>query len=175
MYKCTTHRTFGQLQLWPRWYAKAVENEPKKSQTVGLAQRPDPESVGCDYIGPPDPDSNLRPYVRHYNNRETPLAKKLRLRRIEIDAWNNDFWTKHNKRFYQEKEDFIQLHKNAGTASQDITADSMSVFYKSFLDKNRRMHIMYNISWYLKNVELLVLAFQVFLQKLLRREKKPTQ
>lgn len=72
----------------------------------------------------------------------------------------------------QEKEDFIRLHKLNGT--DEISADQMSVFYKSFLDKNRRMHMMYNLSWYLKNFDMLTLAFAVQVQKTLSRlRRKP--
>lgn len=199
--------------------------------------------MSTDYIGPPDAKSNLRPYIRHYDDTETEMAKKLRLLRIEVENWNMDFWTKHNKRFYevcicvwylwgifntcwqetphtlvlslplslslflsecfslslfhvaneeqnqnwiffailsnlfilfllQEKEDFIRLHKLNGT--DEISADQMSVFYKSFLDKNRRMHMMYNLSWYLKNFDMLTLAFAVQVQKTLSRlRRKP--
>lgn len=73
----------------------------------------------------------------------------------------------------QEKEDFIRLHKLNGT--DEISADQMSVFYKSFLDKNRRMHMMYNLSWYLKNFDMLTLAFAVQVQKTLSRlRRKPS-
>lgn len=68
---------------------------------VGLTQPPDPQSVSTDFIGPPDAKSNLRPYVRHYDETETEMARKLRLLRIEVENWNMDFWTKHNKRFYE--------------------------------------------------------------------------
>lgn len=73
---------------------------------------------------------------------------------------------------FQEREDFIKLHKISGT--DEISADQMSVFYKSFLDKNRRIHLMYNISWYLKNFEMLTLAFAVEVEKLLSRLRKKT-
>jgi len=169
---------------------------------VGLPHKPDPKAIKCDYIGPPDAQSNLRPYVRHYDDDETRLARSLRLKRIEVEAWNTDFWTRHNKRFYevcaigsrdrdlicrlfltpsnpvpfvfgeQEKEDFIRLHKESGT--EEVSADQMSHFYKAFLDKNWRIHMMYNISWYLKNFDILTLAGAVQLQRLLALAKRRT-
>ncbi|XP_023166967.1 APOPT family protein CG14806, mitochondrial [Drosophila hydei] len=162
------------LKHWPRRYAadQTQARSEKRSVSVGLTQPPDPQLVKTDYVGPPDPQSNLRPYVRHYDENETELAKKLRLLRIEVEKWNMDFWTKHNKRFYEEKEDFIQLHKING--NDEISADQMSVFYKSFLDKNRRIHLMYNISWYLKNFDMLTLAFAVEVQNLLNRLRRKT-
>lgn len=48
----------------------------------------------------------------------------------------------------------------------------MSEFYKSFLDKNWRIHLMYNISWYLKNFDILTLAAAVQVQRLLSRAKR---
>ncbi|EDV38440.1 uncharacterized protein Dana_GF19449, isoform A [Drosophila ananassae] len=181
MNKCfkSQHRILlSQLNL-PRCYATAVQKEapPPASQKPkarvqivgGLAHKPDPTSVNCDYIGPPDAQSNLRPYVRHYGDQETELARKLRLKRIEVEAWNMDFWTRHNKRFYEEKDDFIRLHKEGET---EVSADRMSEFYKSFLDKNWRIHLMYNISWYLKNFDILTLAAAVQVQRLLSRAKR---
>ncbi|XP_022219821.2 COA8 family protein CG14806, mitochondrial isoform X2 [Drosophila obscura] len=156
----------------PRCYATKQTPRPKDSRPVGLAHPPDPKTVSCDYIGPPDSQSNLRPYVRHYNDNETALANKLRMTRIEVEAWNASFWTRHNKRFYEEKEDFIRLHKEAG--NEEISADRMSVFYKTFLDKNRRIHLMYNLSWYMKNFDMLTMAFMVEVQNLLARGKRRT-
>lgn len=95
----------GSKQL-SRCYAAAQPPPPAGPEkvapaTVGLAHKPDPQAVKCDYIGPPDPQSNLRPYVRHHDENETPLARSLRLKRTEVEAWNVDFWTRHNKRFYE--------------------------------------------------------------------------
>ncbi|XP_017006632.2 COA8 family protein CG14806, mitochondrial [Drosophila takahashii] len=174
MNKCLRHQPrilLSQLGL-PRFYA-AVQAEPpqkKPAPRVGLAHRPDPKSVKCDYIGPPDAESNLRPYVRHYDDEETRLARSLRLKRIEVEAWNTDFWTRHNRRFYEEKEDFMRLHRESG--SSEVSADQMSHFYKAFLDKNWRIHMMYNISWYLKNLDILTLAAGVQLQRLLALAKR---
>ncbi|XP_052856307.1 COA8 family protein CG14806, mitochondrial [Drosophila gunungcola] len=178
MNKCFRYQPrilLSQLSL-PRCYA-AVQTEPpppgkKKTVVVGLNEKPDPKSVKCDYIGPPDAQSNLRPYVRHYDDDETRLARNLRLKRIEVEAWNTDFWTRHNKRFLREKEDFMRLHKESGT--EDVSADQMSHFYKAFLDKNWRIHMMYNLSWYLKNFDILTLAAGVQLQRLLALAKRRT-
>jgi len=46
----------------------------------------------------------------------------------------------------------------------------MSEFYKAFLDKNWRMHFYYNISWYMKNFELLFLSARVNIEKLALRK-----
>ncbi|EDW43882.1 COA8 family protein CG14806, mitochondrial [Drosophila sechellia] len=170
-FRCQPRISLFQFSL-PRCYAAVQPGcpPPQEKPVVGLPHKPDPKTVKCDYIGPPDAQSNLRPYVRHYGDEETRLARSLRLKRIEVEAWNTDFWTKHNKRFYEEKEDFIRLHKESGTS--EVSADQMSHFYKAFLDKNWRIHIMYNISWYLKNFDILTLAAAVQLQRLLALAKR---
>lgn len=69
----------------------------------------------------------------------------------------------------QEKEDFINTHNLTSTAAP--SADDMSVFYKEFLDKNWRIHFFYNMSWYAKNAELLMLAAQVNAQRFLASKR----
>lgn len=53
-----------------------------------------------------------------------------------------------------------------------VGPDSMSVFYKEFLDKNRRMHTLYNMSWYLKNFELLIMAAQVNAESFIKKFRR---
>lgn len=89
------------------------------------------------------------------------------MRRSEIHDWVDKFWRNHNKRFFTEKDEFVQLHKKAD--QENVPADKMSEFYKAFLDKNWKMHVYFNISWYIKNFELLFLALQVNLEKGIRR------
>lgn len=114
------------------------------------------------FLGPPDKKSNIRPILRHIPNNETQLQQRLRFRRIEVEAWVDKFWRNHNKRFFTEKEEFVARNKT--TQDENVSADKMSEFYKAFLDKNWKMHVFFNISWYLKNFELLILSLQVHLQ-----------
>jgi apoptogenic protein 1 len=72
------------------------------------------------------------------------------------------FWRNHNERFITEKDEFVEKNKQPGEDS--VPADKMSEFYKAFLDKNWRMHVYFNLSWYIKNFELMFLALQVNLQ-----------
>lgn len=69
----------------------------------GFKQRPDASQITADYIGPPDPKSNLRPIIRYKPAHETTLERKLRLKRIEVEEWNQNTWQKHNNDFYQVK------------------------------------------------------------------------
>ena len=121
------------------------------------------------FLGPPDKKSNIRPILRHIPENETELQKTLRLRRNEVHAWVDKFWMNHNKRFFTEKDEFVQKHKTA--EQENVPADKMSEFYKAFLDKNWKVHVYFNLSWYIKNFELLFLALQVNLESVLRKIK----
>lgn len=44
--------------------------------------------------------------------------------------------------------------------NETISADTMSEFYKKFLDENWLLHLRYNKEWYKKNLELLVLSYK---------------
>lgn len=70
----------------------------------------------------------------------------------------------------QERKEFIsanQLDKEIA-----LTAEEMSVFYKSFLDKNWRSHLTYNWEWYKRNALLVLLHLRVNLERLSRRRVK---
>lgn len=71
----------------------------KRQKKVGFETKPDVNNIDCDYIGPPDKLSNLRPVIRHVPTDETPLEKELRLKRIEVQEWNQNFWSNHNQKF----------------------------------------------------------------------------
>ena len=76
-------------------YAKTL---PK---VKGLSVKPLPEQITEDYVGPPDKQSNLRQVVRHIPKNETKLQHSLRTKRTEVEDWNQEFWTSHNKRFFE--------------------------------------------------------------------------
>ncbi|CAB3252044.1 unnamed protein product [Arctia plantaginis] len=117
-------------------------------------------------VGPPDPVSNLRTIIFKEPLNETHLEKRYRKLRADVQEWNQKFWTQHNSRFYQEREDYVK--KNLPADKQNLTADEMSVFYKAFLDKNWKLHLNYNMEWYKKNFTLLKLALRIKLMRLLR-------
>lgn len=50
-------------------------------------------------IGPPDPLSNLRPVAYHVPRNEPEIEKAFRIRREEVQKWNEAFWRKHNQSF----------------------------------------------------------------------------
>lgn len=67
----------------------------------------------------------------------------------------------------QEREAFIAANKPKD--SDTVSADKMSEFYKYFLDKNWSLHFYYNVSWYMKNLELLLLSAQVNVSRIFRK------
>lgn len=148
--------------------------------------KPRLEEIDRDYIGPPDKLSNLRPILRHEAKDETPLERELRLKRVEVEEWNQRFWQNHNQKFikvsfahpvhflfsiirritfvcyFQEKEAFILANKVDD--SDTLSADKMSEFYKKFLDENWQTHFNYNKAWYKHNFDMLVLAYRTKFQ-----------
>ncbi|KAI4503042.1 hypothetical protein M0802_002086 [Mischocyttarus mexicanus] len=123
--------------------------------------------INFDQIGNPDPISHLRPIIFKKPYNESKLEKEYREARENTQLWNQTFWTKHNNSFIQERRKFQETLKTQGKTS--LTADEMSVFYKYFLDKNWRLHFDYNVSWYRKNVYLLLLELRVKISKLIFR------
>ncbi|KAK1893480.1 Cytochrome c oxidase assembly factor 8 [Dissostichus eleginoides] len=133
-----------------------------------------------DWIGPPNPLSNLRPIVYHIPENESDLQKRLRHLRQETEDWNHDFWTKQNFSFTKEKEEFIisQL-KAKGLTPRDeegrrrsLDSEVMAVFYKGFLDTNRVRHSSYNNEWYRRNFTITMLMARVALRNIWRTVTK---
>ncbi|XP_040916517.1 cytochrome c oxidase assembly factor 8 [Toxotes jaculatrix] len=139
------------------------------------ALRPAP-SATHDWIGPPNPLSNLRPIVYHVPENESELEKRLRHLRQETEDWNHDFWTKQNITFSKEKDAFIISHLKAkGLTVRDeqgrrrsLNSEEMAVFYKSFLDRNRTRHANYNKEWYRRNFTITLLMARIALNNMWR-------
>ncbi|XP_027130511.1 cytochrome c oxidase assembly factor 8 isoform X2 [Larimichthys crocea] len=134
-----------------------------------------PEATSThDWIGPPNPLSNLRPIVYHVPENETELEKRLRHLRQDTEDWNHDFWTKQNVMFTKEKDAFIFSQLNAKGLSvcdeqgrrRALNAEEMAVFYKSFLDTNRVRHADYNREWYRRNFTITLLMARVALNNM---------
>lgn len=60
-----------------------------------------PEDQSVDWIGPADPDSNLRPRKYFIPEDETPTEQAFRIQQEETFKWNQQFWANHNKLFSQ--------------------------------------------------------------------------
>ncbi|XP_034015819.1 cytochrome c oxidase assembly factor 8 [Thalassophryne amazonica] len=141
------------------------DKSPKRSNF-----RPE-ASTTHDWIGPPNPLSNLRPIVYHIPENETDLEKRLRKLRQDTEDWNHEFWAKQNITFSKEKEAFIVSQLKAkGLSAQDeegrrrsLNTEEMASFYKRFLDDNRIKHANYNKEWYRRNFTITFLMAQVAL------------
>ncbi|XP_034433414.1 cytochrome c oxidase assembly factor 8 [Hippoglossus hippoglossus] len=146
--------------------------------------RPPPSST-CDWIGPPNPLSNLRPIVYHIAENESELQRRLRNLRQETEDWNHEFWTKQNITFNKDRDSFIMSQLKAkGLTVRDeqgrrrfLNSEEMAEFYKSFLDQNRTRHMTYNKEWYRRNFTITLLMARVALTdmwKTVRHSKKKT-
>lgn len=120
-----------------------------------------PENNKVDVIGPPNSRSNLRPIIRQQLPNETTLQRKLRRFQDETQTWNENFWSKHNAKFIEEKENYVKSYNGA----KPLSADEMSEFYKKFLDNNWKSHVRYNFEWYKRNFFMLYLAFRASVQR----------
>ncbi|XP_059159881.1 COA8 family protein CBG23705, mitochondrial-like [Physella acuta] len=145
-----------------------------KNDVKKLRITPVPPSGGTtDWIGPPDPISNIRPIRFYVHPNETLTEKKFRIRRAEVLEWNQQFWADHNSRFFKEKEEYVQsLKELSADSNKNVTQEELSPFYKAFLDKNRITHLNYNKEWYRKNITLLWPALKVSLIRIARKFKK---
>ncbi|XP_044731793.1 COA8 family protein CG14806, mitochondrial isoform X2 [Chrysoperla carnea] len=132
-------------RLFKRTFSSKLQSEFINKDSIELKIKT-LEKSGKDIIGPPDPVSNLRPIIRHETPNETLLEARLRQKQNETQEWNHQFWTKHNNKFFKERKEYISLYTNGDDKSK-LTADEMSLFYKSFLDKNWRTHFDYNLQW----------------------------
>ncbi|GFN85596.1 Apoptogenic protein 1, mitochondrial [Plakobranchus ocellatus] len=143
------------------------KGESKKLKITSSA----PAMGKSDIYGPPDPISNIQTIRFYIPPDETPTEKKFRLQRAEVLDWNHKFWTDHNTKFFKEKGDFVKSIKSTGKDQSKKTtpAEQMSVFYRKFLNENRKDHLRYNKEWYKKNISLLWPAFLVFFIRLRRK------
>lgn len=142
-----------------------------------------PSSVKGDTVGPPDKVSNIRPYKFHQPQDETETERKYREQRTEALEFNHDFWYKHNKSFFTQKEEFVKARLAAKrvmagggedhqVTQESLTPEEMSEFYKKFLDENYKQHLQYNKDWYRKNVSLLWPAAKVAVARFLKNRRK---
>ncbi|KAK5618014.1 hypothetical protein CRENBAI_023504 [Crenichthys baileyi] len=156
-----------------------LHGPPDRGKLSTSTLRPEPSSTH-DWIGPPNPLSNLRPIVYGISENESDLEKQLRKLRQETENWNHNFWTKQNISFSKEKDAFItsQLKAKGLTVRgedgrrRSLSSEEMAIFYKSFLDENRLRHANYNKEWYRRNFTITLLMAQVALNSLWRTVTK---
>jgi len=143
--------------------ATTKPDKPKKSQ-IDFSQD--------DLIGPPDSVSNIRPLIIQTRSGETPLQRRYRELQLETAEFNHRFWTEHNNQFKQEKEAFVERYSKEKypleTNKKNLSADEMSEFYKSFLDRKLADHSTYNLQWQIRNFKIVCLSIAVSLEKLFK-------
>jgi hypothetical protein len=68
-----------------------------------------PDTIHNDWIGAPDPESNMRLMKFHIPADETPAEKEYREMREETQNLNHQFWAKHNSNFLQVRKLILTL------------------------------------------------------------------
>ncbi|KAH7941715.1 hypothetical protein HPB49_016527 [Dermacentor silvarum] len=102
-------------------------------------------------VSPPHPVSNLRRVVLPALANESAAELRFREQYGAVQAWNQDYWSKHNAEFQRKKEDFTQHklaeYKRKGTPRDSVPIEDMASFYKSFLNDNHQKHMQYNCTY----------------------------
>ena len=84
-----------------------------------------------------------------------------------------DWWVKHNTEFKRERADFIKNILETKYPSQTdkttLSADEMSIFYREFMNKQRKNHLEYNKEWQKRNWTIIGLMARVKVQNLITR------
>ncbi|XP_077538032.1 cytochrome c oxidase assembly factor 8 [Haemaphysalis longicornis] len=110
-------------------------------------------------VSPPHPVSNLRRVLIPARPGESAAELRFREQYSALQAWNHDYWVKHNAEFQQKKEEFtrqkLDEYKEKGISRDTVPAEDMATFYKAFLNDNHRKHMDYNWAWYRRNIGLL--------------------
>lgn len=58
--------------------------------------------------------------------------------------WNSDFWTKHNTLFDTKKAAFMEQRKAELGRLENVSANDLSAFYRSFLNERHDALMSYN-------------------------------
>lgn len=114
----------------------------------------------------PHPTSKLRLFYYVEPLGETERERVLRQKRIELQSWNHEYWSRINTEFIsvgsttqvcshqilknfclQEKAKFIEneLKQDNADYSPAQSYEELAAFYKTFLDSHRSAHIKYNL------------------------------
>ncbi|XP_065681791.1 COA8 family protein CBG23705, mitochondrial-like isoform X1 [Hydra vulgaris] len=145
-------------------YAKLYRN---LNTSLKVFKEPVP-TLNSDWVGPADPDSNIRKII--YSKSTSDLETFHHKQRTNDYIWNDMFWREHNKKFFHEKSKFLETFKSIPESGNDAS-DSLSVFYKKFLEENKNLYDQYNREWYRRNFYSLMLSFRVALSNLFSNSK----
>ncbi|KAI2801236.1 Apoptogenic protein 1, mitochondrial, partial [Blomia tropicalis] len=119
----------------------------------------------------PHPLSKLRLEKPGRKVNETKRERLLRKQRIELQAWNHHYWSTNNSEFNRLKKEFVQKELSGKCESNELlqgnqSHEELALFYKQFLDANRRKHISYNFEWYKWNFKVLLLTLMVQVERI---------
>ncbi|ORX92159.1 hypothetical protein K493DRAFT_338958 [Basidiobolus meristosporus CBS 931.73] len=112
-------------------------------------------------IGNPDPLSNIRPVRYYIPPNESAEDKEWRQWNERVNKLHQDFWSNNNYKFLKEKEEYIaKIKKEKGT----VSAEDLSMFYKSFLNEAYGRHLDYNKTWIKENFRMLLPGLKALLR-----------
>ncbi|XP_014771303.1 cytochrome c oxidase assembly factor 8 isoform X2 [Octopus bimaculoides] len=154
-----------------------LTTKKKKKETFKLSSSP-PKSITRNWIGPPDGNSNLRPTHFYIPPNESNVEKDLRLKKVDLQTFNHDFWTRQNITFFKRKAQFIHMElerkkqiDSDNKNKKSLSPEEMAVFYKQFLEENYQNNLKYHREWYKKNIFLLWPALKVAVHNLFKKAK----
>jgi len=133
--------------------------------------------TSCNFIGPPDPVSNLRPVL--YTHPPSPTSPDLRhpyslqefaggsqdqdlqwrLQRQQLDAFNHAFWADSNTRFEAAKQSVLSCLPESPTPLARERA--LSEFYRKWVLQESQRQEAYDIEWRRRNFEQITFAARV--------------
>jgi hypothetical protein len=127
------------------------------------------------YVGPPDPVSNMRPVIYDDHPTSTKLGHpyslreftsdtqdrnlQWRLHRQQLDAFDHQFWTDSNTRFEAAKQ--IALSRVPESSPPIAREHALSEFYREWLLQEARRQQVYTVEWRKRNFEAIALAARV--------------
>ncbi|XP_029642990.1 cytochrome c oxidase assembly factor 8 isoform X2 [Octopus sinensis] len=169
----------GDFLIIPRnnQFKRFLKQQKKKKEIFKLSSSP-PKSITRDWIGPPDGNSNLRPTHFYVPPDESNVEKDLRLKKVDLQTFNHDFWTRQNITFFKRKAQFIHMElerkkqiDSDNKNKKSLSPEEMAVFYKQFLEENYQNNLKYHRAWYKKNIFLLWPALKVAVHNLFKKAR----
>lgn len=107
-----------------------------------------PSSSGRDQVTvSPDPKSKLRLFRFAIPENESELERRYRLRRMEVQRQNQEFWSEINQSFNTKRTDFIenQLKPHHIDPTTQQSHEELADFYRKFLNDNHQKYVRYNL------------------------------
>ncbi|XP_040575017.1 cytochrome c oxidase assembly factor 8 [Lepeophtheirus salmonis] len=94
------------------------------------------------------------------------LESRLQSLKEDTSKFHESYWTTHNDAFIKERTQFIarlltEKYPDQIEDKKTLSSKEMSLFYKSFLDKRKKLHWDYNLDWQKRNARILLLSMGV--------------